>query len=92
MSDDELRDTGRQPKIANEREHMSHAGAFDDLVSANLSLVRTLRRSVWIFVLCGVVITVVTLLSAVTLHLSQDATRHLIRTLDHMNCQEKEQR
>ncbi len=89
MTEEELRDTGRNKRIENEREHMGGARAFDTLVVANLDLVKTLRRSLRIFMACGIVITAVTAVSAVYLHIGQDETRVLIRTLDRLNCEEK---
>jgi type VI protein secretion system component VasF len=89
MTDAELRDTGRQRKIEDEKEHMSAARSFDSLVTANMQMLRMLHLALWAFLACGMLVLVVTVMSAYALRQGQEETRHLIRTLDHLSCSEK---
>ncbi len=87
MSDEnELRDTGKNRKIVDEKDHMSNARAFDTLVTSNLQLVKTLRVAILVMALCGLIATGMTTMSAFTLRQGQSEIRDLIMALNRSRC------
>lgn len=75
---DELRDTGRMPRIPDEAAHMSSARTFDNLVESNLKLAPILRWAVIAMVVSSFTSAVLTGASAYILHHGQQETRELL--------------
>ena len=83
----ESRDTKQYELV--EEERVPLARAFDTLVQSNIDMLRMLRASLVVFVVCGLIVTGVTICNFVMSRIGGNETRSLIRQLDRLKCEEK---
>lgn len=77
---DPARDTGRNPKLAPERErNRSGAAVFDSLVASNLRLVNSIRIAMFAMISCGILAVTMLAISAYMLRSGQIETRDMLR-------------
>ncbi len=83
-----LRDTGRNPRIPDEQQHMSGARVFDTLAPTLVTLVRIIRTGIWALAAFIIFIGASMVYSTIALRNGQAETRELIIALSRHNCAE----